>query len=184
MSAEARAGNDPQHFRSLDLAHNLSSTERFLGKRGDAMSRQPLPVDVLVGRNIRICRLQRGLSQSELGRQIAVTFQQIQKYENGTNRVGAGRLSDIARVLGVPLVTLFEGRTPASRKGPVESAYSLLAHPHALRLTEAFHRIARTKARLAIVRLIEAVGQSRVRHSRSSRLVRDLHERVPRRREN
>ena len=138
------------------------------------MSRKPLPVDVLVGRNIRICRLQRGLSQSGLGRQIGVTFQQIQKYENGTNRVGAGRLSDIARVLGVPLATLFEGSAPAGRKGRDESAYSLLAHPHALRLTKAFHRIARAKARLAIVHLIEAVGESRVRRSGSSRLMRDL----------
>jgi transcriptional regulator with XRE-family HTH domain len=139
------------------------------------MSRKPLPVDVLVGRNIKICRLQRGLSQTELGRQIGVTFQQIQKYERGANRVGASRLTEIARVLGVPLVTLFEGYAAGGRKGPNESAYSLLTHPHALRLAKAFDRIARTKARLAIVRLIEGLAESRARRSRSSRVTRDLH---------
>ena len=139
------------------------------------MSRKPLPVDVVVGRNIKICRLQRGLSQTELGRQIGVTFQQVQKYEQGTNRVGASRLSAIARVLGVPLVTLFEGSAATVHKGPEESISSLLAHPHALRLTKAFHRVARTEARLAIVHLIEAVGESQARRSRSGRLTRDLH---------
>ena len=138
------------------------------------MSRKPLPVDVVVGRNIRVCRLQRGLSQTELGRQIGVTFQQVQKYEQGTNRVGASRLAAIARVLGVPLVRLFEGSAAAVGKGPDQPATSLLAHPHALRLTKAFHRIARTKARLAIVHLIEAVGDSQGRRGRSARLTRAL----------
>jgi transcriptional regulator with XRE-family HTH domain len=140
------------------------------------MSRKPLEVDVVVGRNIRNCRLQRGLSQTALGRQIGVTFQQVQKYERGANRVGASRLTDIARVLGVPLVRLFEGSAAAGvHKAPHESADSLLAHPHALRLTKAFHRIARTKARLAIVHLIEAVGESRRRRGRSGRPARDVH---------
>jgi len=140
------------------------------------MSRKPLPVDALVGRNIRICRLQRGLSQTELGREIGVTFQQVQKYEQGTNRVGASRLNEIARVLRVPLARLFEGSDAAVGKGPDESADSLLAHPHALRLTKAFHRIARTKARLAIVHLIEAVGETPAQRSRSNRrLTRHLH---------
>ncbi len=137
------------------------------------MSRKPLAVDVLVGRNIRICRLQRGLSQTELGRQIGVTFQQVQKYENGGNRVGAGRLADIARVLAVPLVTLFEGSATAGGKSPEESACSLLTHPHALRLTKAFHGITPTKARLAIVHLIEAVAESQAGRSRSSRRMPD-----------
>src|ERR1700744_3550360 len=63
--------------------------------------RAPQPVDVLVGQNIRICRLQKGLSQTELGERIGVTFQQIQKYEKGANRVGARRLTQIAGGLGL-----------------------------------------------------------------------------------
>jgi transcriptional regulator with XRE-family HTH domain len=133
------------------------------------MSRKPLPVDGLVGRNIRICRLQRGLSQTELGREIGVTFQQIQKYENGGNRVGAGRLSDIARVLGIPLVMLFGGSSTAGRQDLSSSGHSLLEQPHALRLTKACHEIADTKARLAIVHLIEAIAAARSRRSGSGR---------------
>jgi transcriptional regulator with XRE-family HTH domain len=71
------------------------------------MKRGPHPIDVLVGQNIRICRLQRGLSQSELGEKVGVKFQQIQKYEKGVNRVGASRLFQIAAALEVPLTSLF-----------------------------------------------------------------------------
>src|ERR1700740_1522580 len=77
--------------------------------------RAPQPVDVLVGQNIRICRLQKGLSQTELGERIGVTFQQIQKYEKGANRVGASRLTQIADVLGVPIPTLFDGAPTAGQ---------------------------------------------------------------------
>ena len=77
-------------------------------------TRNPMPVDVLVGQNIRICRLQKGLSQGELGQQIGVTFQQVQKYEKGANRVGASRLNQIANVLGVSLPSLFDGAPTAT----------------------------------------------------------------------
>ncbi len=124
------------------------------------MSKRPLPVDALVGRNIRICRLQRGLTQTELGNHLGVTFQQIQKYENGGNRVGAARLTQIAGALGVPLTTLFDGSRTANRPGPDLFGRELLAHPHALRLVQAFHGIPDEKARMAVLRLIESIGQS------------------------
>lgn len=66
------------------------------GKRGDA-------VDALVGKNVRIIRQDQGISQTALAREIGVTFQQVQKYESGVNRVGAGRLHKIASVFGVPI---------------------------------------------------------------------------------
>ena len=66
-------------------------------------------VDMLVGQNIRILRQDRRMSQTELGRKIDVTFQQVQKYENGTNRVGSGRLFKIASSLDVPITAFFEG---------------------------------------------------------------------------
>jgi transcriptional regulator with XRE-family HTH domain len=113
---------------------------------------------VLVGQNIRICRLQRGLSQSELGQRIGVTFQQIQKYENGKNRVGASRLSQIAGALNVALSTLFDGSTHASHTSAGQSPQGLLAKPHALRLVTAFHSIPKDQTRMAILRLIEALG--------------------------
>src|SRR5215211_2374432 len=69
--------------------------------------KKPDPVDVEVGQRIRIQRLQSGLSQTALAEQLGVTFQQVQKYEKGVNRVGAGRLTKIAEVLAVPVSTLF-----------------------------------------------------------------------------
>src|SRR5580692_5640683 len=71
--------------------------------------KSPDPVDVEVGRRIRIQRMTRGMSQTELGEKIGVTFQQVQKYEKGVNRVGASRLTRIAKVLGVSVGALFGG---------------------------------------------------------------------------
>ena len=72
--------------------------------------KRPDPVDVEVGHRIRIERLARGLSQTALANQLGVTFQQVQKYEKGVNRVGAGRLTKIAEVLGVPVGSFFSGK--------------------------------------------------------------------------
>ena len=70
--------------------------------------RGPDAVDKLVGRNIRILRLAKGLSQTELADALGVTFQQVQKYEKGTNRVGSGRLLKISAILGVKITDFFE----------------------------------------------------------------------------
>src|ERR1700676_2008412 len=64
--------------------------------------------DQSVGRRVRMCRVSRGLSQSALASQLGLTFQQLQKYENGSNRVSASRLHDIARILGVEVASFFE----------------------------------------------------------------------------
>ena len=123
----------------------------------------PLPVDVLVGQNIHICRLQRDMSQSELGNRIGVTFQQVQKYEKGANRVGASRLSQIADVLEVPLSTLFEGSAQVSHTPPEHAPRSLLAKPHALRLLKSFHNIPDARTRMAVLRLVEQLASTRGR---------------------
>ena len=120
--------------------------------------RSPFPVDVLIGQNIRIFRLQRGLSQGELGRRIGVTFQQIQKYEKGMNRVGASRLSQIADVLGIPIVALFDGTETLTVDNPERSARALLSEPHSLRLLQAFDKIEDETVRSMLLDLIERVG--------------------------
>ena len=127
--------------------------------------RSPLPIDVLVGQNIRICRLQKGLSQGELGRRIGVTFQQVQKYEKGANRVGASRLTQIADVLGVPIPTLFDGAPTAaqSQSPPEQSPRYLLAKPHSLRLLQGFDRIDSDATRLAVLHLVESLVQTPAR---------------------
>ena len=124
--------------------------------------RSPLPIDVLVGQNIRICRLQKGLSQGELGRQIGVTFQQVQKYEKGANRVGASRLTQIADVLSVPIPTLFDGAPTVSQTqaSPEQSPRFLLAKPHSLRLLQGFDRIDNDATRLAVLHLVESLVQT------------------------
>jgi transcriptional regulator with XRE-family HTH domain len=72
------------------------------------MTKNIRPVDRSVGRRVRMVRVSRGLSQSALASQLGVTFQQLQKYENGSNRVSASRLHDIARILGVEVASFFE----------------------------------------------------------------------------
>jgi transcriptional regulator with XRE-family HTH domain len=148
----------------------LSHNDRFLtNKQMDTMTtRSARPVDVLVGQNIRICRLQRGLSQSELADRVGLTFQQIQKYEKAANRLGASRLIQVAEALGVPLSTLFEGSATATRGEPDQSGRALLADPHALRLVQAFDRIDH-KHRTAVLHLVESIGRESERRQPARR---------------
>src|SRR5579871_6767012 len=82
------------------------------------MAKRIEPVDKLVGQNIRIFRTAKGISQTELGNSVGVTFQQIQKYEKGANRVGSSRLAKIGAVLKVPISAFFDN-SAASADGPV-----------------------------------------------------------------
>lgn len=146
------------------------------------MLKTPRRVDVLVGRNIRERRLQRGLTQSKLGEHLGVTPQQIQKYENGANRVGASRLSQIAGALAVPLAALFNGH-PTNGNGHRTSGHAspdlygdaLLTDPNALRLAQAFHMLPASRNRIAIVRLIETIGNGKLGRRRPGRGRRRLH---------
>ena len=129
--------------------------------------RSPLPVDTLVGQNIRICRLQKGMSQTELGERIGVTFQQVQKYEKGANRVGASRLTMIADVLGVPLPTLFDGAATAGQVSHDASPRHLLAKPHSL---QAFDKVKDDGTRAALLAMVECLAGGAAKESeRSSR---------------
>ena len=65
--------------------------------------KQANPVDIQVGNRVRIRRMLIGMSQERLGELLSLTFQQVQKYEKGVNRIGAGRLFDVSRILGVPI---------------------------------------------------------------------------------
>jgi transcriptional regulator with XRE-family HTH domain len=127
----------------------------------DVAKRIPLPVDLLVGQNIRIGRQQKGLSQTELAEGIGVTFQQVQKYEKGTNRVGASRIQLIADVLGVPISTLFDGALGAEPNPQSHSHQYLLAKPHSLRLLLSFGKIKSDATRLALLHMVEGISNSR-----------------------
>src|SRR5215475_3847613 len=127
------------------------------------------PVDVLVGRNIRIHRLDRGLSQTELGKHIGVTFQQVQKYENGVNRVGSGRLFKIAGVLAVPVSTFFDGADTLDEKSFKASPIAMLAEPYALRLLRAFSDIVDPELRRSLVEMAEKFAAKLQTPGRKSR---------------
>jgi transcriptional regulator with XRE-family HTH domain len=123
------------------------------------------PVDMEVGHRIRLHRLQSGLSQTELAKHLGVTFQQVQKYENGANRVGAGRLTKIAQVLGIPVSTLFGTHDPTtiegSGRGTASSPLKLLTLPGALKLARAYAQLKDGKMRRSILELVENIAAGR-----------------------
>jgi transcriptional regulator with XRE-family HTH domain len=125
------------------------------------MVRRANPIDVLVGNNIRIRRLQRRYSQEKLAKALGLTFQQVQKYEKGSNRVGASRLVQIARVLEVPIQSFFDGAADvdAGRPGEDWSNIARLAEPHTYRLVKAFSDIPDTALRGSILRLVEQIAE-------------------------
>lgn len=124
--------------------------------------RKPDLLDAMVGARIRVLRVSRELSQSDLADEIGVTFQQVQKYEKGANRVGASRLSQIATVLGVPVGELFE---PSRQKpGSGDSPFKLLTEPGAVRMLKAYVRTPDPRLRRAIVNLIEGIANCSAAH--------------------
>jgi len=128
-------------------------------------TKAPNPVDKYVGSRVRMRRIMLGMSQEKLGEALGLTFQQIQKYEKGTNRVGASRIQQIAEVLQVPVSFLFEGG-PTSSAGRdtfdegTSPAYvsDFLATSEGLALTRAFTRIGDSKLRRSIVDLVEQIA--------------------------
>ena len=121
-------------------------------------ARKSGPLDAMVGAKIRMFRTNHGMSQTTLAERIGVSFQQVQKYEKGTNRVGASRLSQIASVLGISVGDLFE--SPLQKTADSDSPVHLLAEPGALRVLKAYLR-ANSRVRLAIARLLESVADQK-----------------------
>ena len=124
------------------------------------MAKRVEPVDRLVGQNIRIFRTAKGISQTVLGNSVGVTFQQIQKYENGANRVGSSRLAKIAGVLGVPISRFFDNSATAS-DGPVAGPVvtDLLTSPYAVQMLKAFASLPNDRMRRSLVVLAETISE-------------------------
>lgn len=134
----------------------------------------PNPIDMHVGGRIRSRRIMLGMSQQKLGEALGLTFQQVQKYERGTNRVGASRLWDLANVLDVPLTYFFEemsheiaGNSPRLRAGlaeelppSVDFEPDPMAKRETLELARAYYRIKDPMVRKRIFDLVKA--QARV----------------------
>lgn len=123
------------------------------------MIKSPNQTDRRVGSRVRIRRLTLGMTQTDLAKAVGVTFQQVQKYEKGTNRVSASRLQQLGRVLQAPVSYFFdelEERSGGS-KGASELE-TLLATSNGLSLVRAFTRIRQPKLRRRIVELVEELG--------------------------
>jgi transcriptional regulator with XRE-family HTH domain len=138
-------------------------------------SRRANPIDIHVGSRVRFRRMLLGMSQEKLGERLGLTFQQVQKYEKGINRIGASRLFDLAQVLGVSVQFFYddapiaEGRaveqdpaSPASDgQGQGQAEHSIvefLRSRDGLELNRAFVRISDIKARRAIVDLVRSLA--------------------------
>lgn len=118
------------------------------------------PVDRFVGQNIRIFRTAKGISQTVLGDAVGVTFQQIQKYENGMNRVGSSRLAKIAAFLEVPVSRFFDNGATAS-DGPVAGPLvtDLLSSPYAVQMLKAFADLPNDSMRRSLVSLARTISE-------------------------
>lgn len=132
----------------------------------DENKKKPNPIDIHVGSRIRLRRNMLGMSQEKLGESLGITFQQIQKYEKGTNRVGASRLQAIASVLNAPVAFFFEdapGQEAVAGQGGFEDASMAFAAefcstPEGLQLNRAFVKIADSKVRRRIVELVKSLS--------------------------
>jgi transcriptional regulator with XRE-family HTH domain len=118
-------------------------------------------VAMLVGRRVRSRRLESRLSQTELADKIGVTFQQVQKYEKGVNRIGAGRLQRISEALEVPIAFFFDASPHEEAKGSnnrSDSVFDLMQTSGSVRIVKAFHRIKSRKAREVLVGMVEEMA--------------------------
>ena len=116
-------------------------------------------VDTHVGQRIRDKRNERGMSQTEVANALGVTFQQVQKYERGTNRVGASRLFDLSRILSVPVQYFFEGLN--NQPTPIEKEDDNVIHlmkPDTVELVEAYYKVENPQVRRQILSTIRSIS--------------------------
>ncbi|MEM0899881.1 MAG: helix-turn-helix domain-containing protein [Pseudomonadota bacterium] len=133
-----------------------------------AQKKQPNPIDIHVGSRIRLRRSMVGMSQEKLGESLGITFQQVQKYEKGTNRVGASRLQNIAAVLNVPVSFFFEDAPVPETTGTAQAGFDeapsstyvvdFLSSAEGLQLNRSFMKIQDPKVRRKIIELIKTLS--------------------------
>jgi transcriptional regulator with XRE-family HTH domain len=130
-------------------------------------SKKPNPVDTHVGSRVRLRRMLLGMSQERLGDSMSLTFQQVQKYEKGVNRIGASRLFQISKILDVPVQFFFEEAPyvgePGQQKGMAEPGsetfiLDFVNSREGLELNRAFVKIADAKVRKSVVDLVRALS--------------------------
>ncbi|AHA27436.1 helix-turn-helix domain-containing protein [Candidatus Liberibacter americanus] len=121
--------------------------------------KSPNPIDINVGKRIRFRRTILGMSQEKLGDSLGITFQQVQKYEKGTNRVGASRLQSIAKALDIPISFFFDVAPAINSESSSEenSVIDFLSSSEGLQLNRYFVRIQDVRARQKIIELVKSI---------------------------
>jgi transcriptional regulator with XRE-family HTH domain len=124
--------------------------------------KQANPIDIQVGNRVRIRRMLIGMSQERLGDLLGLTFQQVQKYEKGVNRIGAGRLFEVSRILNVPVDFFYEGVAAQLAGNEQESAppvMEFVSSGEGLQLSLAFMKIKDTKVRKRVLDLVKSLSE-------------------------
>ena len=125
--------------------------------------KQANPVDMQVGNRVRLRRMLIGMSQEKLGEMLGLTFQQVQKYEKGVNRIGAGRLYDVSRILGVPIDYFYEGISAPQGEGLAEDGappvMEFVSSGEGLQLSLAFMKIKDVKVRKRVLDLVKSLAE-------------------------
>lgn len=129
--------------------------------------KKPNPIDIHVGSRIRLRRNMLGISQEKLGESLGITFQQIQKYEKGTNRVGASRLQAIASILNSPVSFFFDGApgedgqpAPGMQEEGASYVTDFLNSSEGIQLNRAYIKISDPKLRRKVLDLVKALAES------------------------
>jgi transcriptional regulator with XRE-family HTH domain len=139
------------------------------GEAPERGTRRPNPIDIHVGNRVRLQRMLVGISQEKLGERLGLTFQQVQKYEKGINRIGASRLFELSRVLGVPVQFFYDdaplggqsqtAATPGfAERAPDSHVFEFLSSREGLELNRAFSRITDPKVRRSVLDLVRSLA--------------------------
>src|SRR5476649_726518 len=130
--------------------------------------KQANPIDAQVGNRVRIRRMLIGMSQEKLGDLLGLTFQQVQKYEKGVNRIGAGRLFEVSRILNVPIDFFYEGVNTQPGAGEPEGAppvMEFVSSGEGLQLSLAFMKIKDAKVRKRMLDLVKSLAEEEEQRS-------------------
>jgi transcriptional regulator with XRE-family HTH domain len=144
-------------MREMGQVPARSSSEKRVPKK------QANPIDIQVGNRVRIRRMLIGMSQERLGDLLGLTFQQVQKYEKGVNRIGAGRLFEVSRILNVPIDFFYEGLSaPQPGLSEPENAppvMEFVSSGEGLQLSLAFMKIKDAKVRKRVLDLVKSLAE-------------------------
>ncbi len=140
------------------IGQHLGSRKRKAANVAAVLATMPRETDIHIGRRLREARLARVLSQGALGKKLGVTFQQVQKYESGANRIGGSRLWDISGILEVPVSYFFEGLPSAGAPATPEAAEAPLMR-RSLKLAKEIDAIEDETVKQQMLRLVRALAK-------------------------